>query len=167
MNPIAVQATQAAQVGVARPSRYACLPVDLLASAELNLMSPYMYRLYRTVLILFCAVCVQVQRLQKQYEEIAALAAAAGLQLDDPLRGGPAPPQKQQPPKQQQKQGAPAAPAAAAAAPAPAAAAPPVAAAPVSKAPQPKAIEVGEGGSKVSESESFSVRIRTYRCNTD
>ena len=99
---------------------------------------------------------LQVQRLQKQYEEIAALAAAAGLQLDDPLRGGPAPAQKQQQQPQQQKQGAPAAPAAAAAPAGAAAASPAAAAAPVSKAPQPKAIEVGEGGSKVSNSHNHS-----------
>jgi hypothetical protein len=79
---------------------------------------------------------LQVAQLQKQYEEIAALAAAAGLQLEDPLSGSP-------PPKKQQ-QGAAAAPATDAAGTAPAAAAAPA------KGPQPKAIEVAEGDRKVS-----------------
>jgi hypothetical protein len=69
---------------------------------------------------------LQVAQLQKQYEEIAALAAAAGLQLEDPLSGSP-------PPKKQQG---------AAAAAAPAVDAP-------AKGPQPKAIEVAEGDRKV------------------
>lgn len=79
---------------------------------------------------------VQVARLTKQYEEIAALAAAAGLQLEDPINGstpaaaagGGA------------KQGTPAAPAAAGAK---------GEAAAVSKGPQPKAVEIAEGDRKV------------------
>lgn len=73
------------------------------------------------------AAALQVAQLQKQYEEIAALAAAAGLQLEDPLTGSPLP---------KKQQGA-------AAAAAPAVDAP-------AKGPQPKAIEVAEGDRKVS-----------------
>jgi hypothetical protein len=64
---------------------------------------------------------VQVERLTKQYEEIAALAAAAGLQLEDPLTSSSPP-------------------AAAAAKEKEAAAA---------KGPQPKAVEIAEGDRKV------------------
>lgn len=87
----------------------------------------------------------QVERLTKQYEEIAALAAAAGLQLD-PLgiqEGSTGQPQQMQ--QQQARSQAQQAPAAAKSA----ASAAPAAAAAVSKAPQPKAIEVAEGDRKV------------------
>jgi hypothetical protein len=79
-------------------------------------------------------MCAQVARLTKQYEEIAALAAAAGLQLEDPLNNStPAA-------AAGAKQGAPAAPAAAGAKEEAAAA---------SKGPQPKAVEIAEGDRKV------------------